>query len=676
MAFNASLIPQPTLVFLFFNVFAALMLHVTRLPLWLIVFSLAALSWRMFMFSGRVPKPNWYMKLALVSAGFYGVYASYGTDLTIESMVSLLIAGVMLKPLEVEKHQSSYLLIFLNYFLCALLFLFDRTPLDFLLVIVVMTLTLGSQVLVHLYDQPNRMASLKLGFGLLLKSLPLALLLFLVLPRLGPLWTLTVPTQSGVVGLSDSMSPGSIAQLGENDELAFRVKLLDNPLPMNQRYWRAFTLSEFDGETWQQGRFYQANKVSDFFNDDQPSVRYEIMIEPHEKNWLFAIGGSKPLTPEITVHSDATLESRKRLYNQWQYKVESNISELLPQSNLSRSERIRYTRLPSGSNEKAQDFARQLNEQTADLPQFISALRSFISDKDFSYTLSPGTFDGDDQIDEFLFESKSGFCSYYAGSVAFLLRSIDVPARVVLGYMGGEENQLSNALSVYQYDAHAWVEVFFEGQGWLRLDPTAWVAPERVESGLQRAIPSEFQGFKSQSPWLRELRKRWQAFDYYWNDWMLSYKGNQQQAILRDLWGERTANELIGILTVAFVLLGLGLFSFLWWDQKSKPVSYEQKVYQALFTWLVTIDAANQGAVDRKSIAIPLHLKGLTMQGVCRELIKRLPHLEASLNALNKQVSAALYQPNANGLDKSKTRQLLSMIKILKKQSKSNLNRV
>jgi len=157
---------------------------------------------------------------------------------------------------------------------------------------------------------------------------------------------------------------------------------------------------------------------------------------------------------------------------------------------------------------------------------------------------------------------------------------------------------------------------------------------------------------------------------------MLSYKGNQQQAILQDLWGERTANELIGILTVAFVLLGLGLFSFLWWDQKSKPVSYEQKVYQALFTWLVTIDAANQGAVDRKSIAIPLHLKGLTMLGVCRELIKRLPHLEASLNALNKQVSAALYQPNANGLDKSKTRQLLSMIKILKKQSKSNLNRV
>jgi transglutaminase-like putative cysteine protease len=666
MAFNTNLLSQPTLVFLFINVFAALLLHVSRLPLWLIVFSLTALVWRMSMFSGRVPKPNWFVKLLLVCSGFYGVYASYGTALTIESMVSLLIAGVMLKPLEVEKQQHSYLLIFLNYFLCALLFLFDRTPLDFLLVLLVMIFTLGSQVLVHFYDQPNRLTSLKLGFGLLLKSLPLALLLFLILPRLGPLWTLSIPTQSGVVGLSDSMSPGSIAELGENDELAFRVKLLDEPLPMNQRYWRAFTLSDFDGKTWQQGSLYSINNDFEFFDEAQDSVRYEVMIEPHEKNWLFAIGASKPLSSGIVVQNDATLESKRRLYNQWQYQVESNVSELLPQTSLSRTERRRYTNLPEDSNLQSQAFAQNLQQQTADLPQFISALRAYISDKNFSYTLSPGTFEGDDQIDEFLFQSKSGFCSYYAGSVAFLLRSIDVPARVVLGYMGGEENTLTNALSVYQYDAHAWVEVFFEGQGWLRIDPTAWVAPERVESGLQRAIPNEFKGFNSQSEWLKQLRKRWQAFDYFWNDWMLSYKGNKQQAILQDLWGERSASELIGLLVCVFVLLGFGLFSFLWWDQISKPVSYEQKVFNALYTWFLSVERQPS---SEKHTAKTSQERGLTMQALCHQLASRYPHLSNGFTALNKQMSAALYQPNAQGLDKQKARQILTSIKTLKKQA-------
>ncbi len=668
MGFNAGVISQPTLVFLFLNVFAALLLHVTRLPVWLIVFSLVALVWRLSMFSGHLPKPNWFAKLILVCTGFSGIYFTYGSALTIESMVSLLIAGVMLKPLEVEKQQHSYLLIFLNYFLCALLFLFDRTPLDFLLVLLVMIFTLASQVLVHFYDQPDRTASVKLGFGLLLKSLPLALILFFVLPRLGPLWTLNIPTQSGVVGLSDSMSPGSIAGLGENNDLAFRVKLLDRELPMNQRYWRAFTLSDFDGQTWQQGSSYQVNPKSEFFDSTLKSIRYEVMIEPHEKNWLFALGAAKPLSQGITIQEDATLESKKRLYSQWQYQVESNLSASLPQTSLSKVERLRYTKLPSDSNLQAQSFAKKMYQQSNDVQQFVGFLRAFISTQDFSYTLSPGEFKGDDQIDDFLFQSKAGFCSYYAGSVAFLLRSIDVPARVVLGYMGGEENSLSNVLSVYQYDAHAWVEVFFEGQGWLRIDPTAWVAPERVELGLQRAIPNEFKGFDSQSEWIKELRTRWQAFDYFWNDWMLSYKGNKQQALLQDLWGQRSSGELIALLICVFVVLGLGLFAFLWWDQVSKPISNEQKVFNVLYKWLVSAEANNQQVKFSQVQSIEKE-HGLTLQRLFKKLNVKYPHLQGALNALNNQISGALYGSGDQGLDNKKTRQLLSLIKILKKQT-------
>ena len=659
--FNAGVIAQPILLFLFLNVFAALLLHLDRLPGWLIAFSVTALVWRLSMFSGRFPKPNWLAKLALVCGGFYGIYFSYGANLTIESMVSLLLAGVMLKPLEVEKQQHSYVLIFLNYFLCALLFLFDRTPLDFVLVLAVMLFTLASQVLVHLYDQPNRTASVKTGLGLLLKSLPLAVILFLILPRLGPLWTLSIPTQSGVVGLSDSMSPGSIAQLGENDELAFRVKLLEGELPMNQRYWRAFALSDFDGETWQQGTFYGLPDVNEFYDSSLPSVQYEVMIEPHEKNWLFAVGAAKPLTSGIHIQDDATLESKQKLYNQWQYRVQSNTSELITQSNLSRVQYLRYTRLPKGSNPRAQAFAKTLKQESNNTTDFIRQLRHYISNQEFNYTLSPGEFDGRDQIDDFLFDSKSGFCSYYAGSIAFLLRSVGVPTRIVLGYMGGENNELSQTLSVYQYDAHAWVEVFFDGQGWVRIDPTAWVAPERVESGLQRAIPNEFKGFNSQAQWLKDLRKQWQAFDYLWNEWMLSYKGNKQQAMLDNFWGERSANEIMMLLLGVFALLGLGLFAFLWWDQAKKPKTNEQKIFDLLFMWLMSTKVITQEQAKQK--------EGLTLKSLIDKLKDKYQHLQVPLDALSKQINQALYQSNQASLDADNTRRLIKLIHILKKQT-------
>ena len=652
---------QTTLMFLFVNVFAALLLHLGRLPVWLIIFSITALVWRLLMFTGRMPKANWFIKLILVSSGFIGIYYSYGATLTIEGMVSLLIAGVMLKPLEVSKYNDSYLLIFLNYFLCALLFLFDRTPLDFLLVLIVMLLTLATQVLVHFYEQPNRAQSVKTGLGLLLKSLPLALVLFFVLPRLGPLWTLTIPTQSGVVGLSDSMSPGSIAQIGKNNELAFRVKILEGDLPMNQRYWRAFTLNEFDGQTWQVSKAYQQENDNNFYDPSRNSNRYEVMVEPHEKNWLFALGAAKPLTNGITIQNDATLRSKRTLYNQWQYQVDSNYGELLPQTFLTRTEWLTYTYLPEDSNPKAKAFAQQLKQQANNMPLFIEVLRSYISTQGFNYTLSPGVYDGDHQIDEFLFESKSGFCSYYAGSLAFLLRSINVPSRVVVGYMGGEDNEISQTMSIYQRDAHAWVEVFIEGQGWLRLDPTAWVSPERVESGLQQAIPNEFKGFNASAQWLKDLRKQWQAFDYLWNEWMLSYKGGKQQALLQDLWGARSTNELMMLLVGVFVCLGLGLFGFLWWDQRTQPLTNEQKILHTLLAWLQ----------DDKSARHVKTIQNLTVGQVFDQLKDKYPNLSVSLMALKNEVNRQLYSSDAKGITKKDIQRLGKHIKLLRKQTRN-----
>lgn len=652
---NRSLIPQTTLSFLFLSVFCALMLHVSRLPVWLFLFSFLALSWRVAMFTGRLPKPNWLIKLSLVSGGFLGIYLTYGAQLSIEGMVSLLIAGVMLKPLEVERQKDSYLLLFLNYFLCALIFLFDRSPLVYFLSFLVMLLTLSAQVLLHFYMEPMRGYSIRVALGLFFKSLPLALVLFVVLPRIGPLWTLNVPTKSGVVGLSDTMSPGSIASLGENNELAFRVKVLSGTLPMPERYWRAFTLSRYDGSHWQRDSIYKTNFQGGLELDSEKAIRYQVLLEPHEKNWLFSVGYPKTVSSDVEVAEDGSLYRQRKIYNQWQYQVESQLTEVLPQTTLSASERKLFTSLPRNVSIKSREWAIDIYKNQPTLDGFLAAVRAYIGDGAFEYTLSPGEYSGADQIDDFLFESKSGFCAYYAGALTFLLRSIDVPARVVLGYMGGEENPISNTINVYQYEAHAWVEVYMEGEGWLRVDPTAWVSPDRVESGLQQAIPNEFKGFDSQWSWLRGIRSQLQAFDYFWNDWMVSYKGDRQQNLLSTIWGERTAIELAWI--VAGVLGGVisALFAFLWWDQRSQPRSYQQKVYDDLCEWLRQQDKT-------------MVKTGMTFQQLIGVLKLKNPNVARNLDELSMDIHKCFYAASGVSNTEFKQSQLLKRIKQIKKQ--------
>ncbi|NVK39210.1 MAG: DUF3488 domain-containing transglutaminase family protein [Gammaproteobacteria bacterium] len=654
---KSALIPQATLFYLFLSVFCALMLHVMRLPLWLVVFSLTALAWRMAIFSGKMPKPNWMLKFCLVSGGFLGIYFSYGAQLSIEGMVSLLIAGVMLKPLEVEKQADSYLLLFLNYFLCALIFLFDRTPLIFLLAFLVMLQTLSAQVLVHFQELPRRKESLSVAFGLFLKTLPLAVVLFVVLPRIGPLWTLNIPTKSGVVGLSDSMSPGSIASLGESDDLAFRVELKGGTLPMADRYWRGFTLSRYDGFEWQRDRMYLQGPQEQYQIDGVPSVQYRVLLEPHEKNWLFAVGLPITLSEEVQQSHDGSLYRKRKVYNQWQYQVEAQLTSLLPQMSLSAAERKLYTSLPSNVSLGTRELAKNFNERYPSVPDFLAVVKRYIESEGFVYTLSPGDYSGENQIDDFLFNSKTGFCAYYAGALTFMLRSIDVPARVVLGYMGGEDNAISNTISVYQYEAHAWVEVYIEGKGWLRVDPTAWVSPDRVESGLQRALPNEFKGFTSEWSWLRDLRRQLQAFDYFWNDWMVSYKGSRQQSLLNNIWGDRTGTEIAWLVASVLMCLVAGLFFFLWLDQRRAARTYSQKIYDQLYFWLHS---------DSKEKEI----QGLTVNQIVVGLKIQHPQLAQELDVLNKDIHSYIYAPDSKSQESLKTPNLLQRIKQLRKASK------
>ena len=488
-----------SLLFLMISLCGALLLHAERLPVWIIALAVAIMAWRFMIYQGRLSSPHWSVKGCLVLVGFAGIYATYDKQFSIESMTALLVAGFILKPLETGTRQQSYLLIFLAYLLMSLYFLFDQSPLGYLCVMGVLIFTLATQITVNSIDRHAeegeestsfRSGALGQALLLLLKSLPLALFLFFILPRLGPLWSMNISTQAGTIGLSDSMSPGDIAELGKSDELAFRVKFLDAEPNVKQLYWRALVLDYFDGEQWSQSYKPKVNWKSPRKDIDvqEYSTSYDVMMEPHEQRWLFSLGLSIPITRDIGVREDGLLIAKKKIHNPWLYRAKSNFESRLNKESLSKKDQSAYLQLPKSGDERSREFAKQLKSQVQSPLLMVEALKQFIGTRNFFYTLSPGTLDSDSSIDEFLFDTQKGFCAHFAGSIVYLLRAADIPARVVLGYQGAEDNPVAGFYSVYQYNAHAWVELWVEGRGWLRIDPTAWVAPERIEQGVESAL--------------------------------------------------------------------------------------------------------------------------------------------------------------------------------------------
>ena len=561
---QSNLLSRRSLQFLFVSVIAALLLHYEFLPMWVLFLAPIIIVWRYAIYKGRIKQPNSMVKIVLVSAGFYGVFYSYGLNLSIESAVTLLVAGLALKPLEVETKRDSYVLIFLCYFVQSQHFLFDQGPVAFVLVLFCLFITLVAQVVVNQSEQSN--SHYKVVSKIFLLSIPLTIFLFFVLPRLGPLWSLNISTQSGLVGLSESMSPGEISELGKSDELAFRVKFDGDVPPVQERYWRALVLDFYDGVTW--GTKYRAevNWRKRVNSNLTPKYKYQVITEAHEKRWLFALTDSLPDQHKIGVTEDGLLKNRYKALNPFQYKAEVSseaglYSRQSDRLHLTRLEQQAYLQIPDGNlNPRAKALSIALSGESESTEDFLRLLSEYYLSNPFVYTLSPGELDGDSRVDDFLFGTQAGFCAHYAGSAVYMLRHAGIPARVVLGYLGGEKNALGDYYSVYQYDAHAWVELWVENKGWLRVDPTGWVSPERVEEGIEQAVKQEFVGFKSQSKWLRELRSQVQALNYYWNDWMLSYKGDRQQQILDSVFGKRSSLDLF--FSIAGLFLGLLVFLF------------------------------------------------------------------------------------------------------------------
>jgi transglutaminase-like putative cysteine protease len=457
-------------------------------------------------------------------------------------MVNLLILACALKLMQMRSQKDVYQLVISLLFLIGCGFIFNQS-IGFSLFYGLMCLALLLSLACYHAPSNTMRKQLKTISILSLQALPIGVLMFLVLPQLSPLWH-TPKAKGAQSGLSEQITPGDIAALSQSSELAFRATFEDTPPIARQRYWRAIVMEDFDGKTWkvhpyrQKVREYQLETKQQFEPKlTGPFFNYEVIAEPTYQPWLFALDIAVPANAQssrnIMQSSDFLLFNRQPVVSKYQYAVRSYPEALASQTLTTADKQINLS-LPKKGNKRTQEWVNKLRAQHQDNTKFVEAVLSHFIDNPFVYTLRPDVMLVD-PVDRFLFDKQAGFCSHYASALAYSLRLGGIPARIVTGYQGGElvENTgKSPYLSIYQYDAHAWVETWGDNSGWQRIDPTALVSPDRIEFGLQQAMQEEG-SFLADSPfalarltniaWLNNIRLFLADIDYNWSRWVLGF---------------------------------------------------------------------------------------------------------------------------------------------------------
>jgi transglutaminase-like putative cysteine protease len=511
--------------------------HLERLPLWVPVWSALLFGWRLHLANRGLGLPPRWLLLPLALAGAAGVFLSFGTIFGRNPGVALLTLLIGLKLLETRSLRDANLVVFLGYFLVITNFLYSQTiPTAIYLLGVVFVITLTLLRLNCASEPPPLRERLRMAGVLLGQSLPLMLVLFVFFPRVqGPLWGLPTDAHSGVAGLTDRMSPGTISELLLSDDVAFRVDFLGGASPAPaQMYWRGPVLVDYDGKTWRMPQLGFATRPD--LQVSEPAILYEVTLEPHQRPWLFALEmpGTKPrnsaFSPEFQLLSLRLVRERTR------YTIESHTNYRI---GLGERESVlnRALDLPEGLNPRARELAAGWRAAAADPVDIVQRALAHFRREPFAYTLNPPLL-GRHGVDEFLFASRRGFCEHYASAFTFLMRAAGIPARVVLGYQGGELNPIGRYVIVRQADAHAWSEVWIADRGWVRVDPTAAVAPERVESGIQAALPAGESLpllVRSDLEWLLQVRLALDSIGFRWNQWVVGFNPERQLSLMARL---------------------------------------------------------------------------------------------------------------------------------------------
>ncbi len=573
-------IPRNSLFLLLAAQAAVILPHVTRLPVGVTLVCVACIAWRVMVYRGQWNYPGRRTRAAFVIAGFIGAPIAYGTIFGVDPAVGLLILAYVLKLLEMHHRRDAFVVVVLGYFVAMCQFLYSQTiPWTLYIYLCVLVITAGLIGLNQTRTFTRPLYTLKKAGVLTAQAVPLMLVLFILFPRIPPMWTVPTPSPSARSGVGDVVSPGDIASLASSGELAFKATFEGGRPPYNSLYWRGLTLGVFDGRAWRQDRimwpqaFERGEREDVYWLDDIErrgnEVTYDVILEPTQRNYVFSLTVPElPTDDQYAMAPDLRWVRLEPIRSKLRYRITSAL-DYVAEPELPEFWQYRNTLLRGNSNPRTRALANEMRAAASTPREYVSDVMQMFFTGDYSYTLQPGEL-GIDHVDEFLFDTRRGFCEHFAGAFAFMMRAGGVPARVVVGYHGGEYNEVADYVAVFQYDAHAWTEVWLEGEGWTRIDPTTAVAPDRLQQGLQVAVREEqsflanspFSAFARQNLILAEIRLQLSALTYYWDTWVVGYTPETQQEFLSRYLGtvDRKTLGMILIGTFFAVLGVIGLF--------------------------------------------------------------------------------------------------------------------
>jgi transglutaminase-like putative cysteine protease len=532
---------------------------------WVPAIVIAITSWRTIAAIKRWQLPGIWLRAPLTFLGFAGVFGSYRQISGLDAGSSLLLVMVAMKLLETRGHRDRAVMVFICYFLLFAAFLREQAIWSAAYLVVGVLVTTGA-----LYQASRSggvvgvQTAMKEATSIVLQAVPLMVLLFVLFPRIpGPFWALPTAAGGRTTGLSEDMTPGDITSLARSDEVAFRVRF-DGALPtQSELYWRGPVMSLFDGRKWSPSRYQPPHRQGADAFETGRGFDYEITLEPHGQRWLLALE-----TPIQWADSRASLSSAFQLARsapveqRMAYRARSLAGRATPGSD-DPMIRVNATTVPEGRNTRTLAFARDLRSRSGDDATFLAEVLSYFRREPFYYTLSPPAL-GEDSVDDFLFKTRRGFCGHYASAFAVMARAAGLPARIVTGYQGGERNPFADYWIVRQSDAHAWVEVWLEDR-WIRFDPTAAVAPSRIERGFDEAIDwaSEPAGrLMRGNSVILNLKLSWDAVNTGWNRWVLSFGPKTQTSLLSaiGIQAPTTRHLVIAMsISVAVFLVAIGM---------------------------------------------------------------------------------------------------------------------
>ncbi len=547
---------------------AGLLLNADRVPAHVAAVSLIWVGWRLFDTYRKTYLPGIFFKGLLAVLFVVDIALRFHTLNGLSAGTSLLIVMGALKLLETRTQRDQYIVIASAVFLLLAACLdrqgLVRAPLYLLhawiccaaLAVVAYAPTIlnpGIAPSSGIVPAPastsvtleNR-AALLLAARSLAFALPLAVAMFLLFPRLpGAFWAIP-RSDEALTGLSDTMSPGSISMLTSSYEVAFRAHFEGPPPPPQERYWRGPVLHEFDGFTWRRSPHALAQVQPLQYLG--PSYHYRISMEPSSQRWWFALDTptSSP-EPRVFFTYDYQLLSAEPVTRATYYTLTSYTHTRATQP-LPQYARRYDTLLPVTPNPRARALALKLRSAAPSDAAYVATVLQYLRTGGFQYTLVPPQL-GPNSVDDFLFQTRLGFCGHYASAFAALMRAAGVPARVVTGYLGGEWNPIGNYFIVRQSDAHSWTEVWLDDRGWTRVDPTAVVAPERLRRGILDILPDAVSAparFVRSQPWLASLLQRWDALNTWWNDRVVKFSYRDQLQLLQQLGFKSPRAEDLG----------------------------------------------------------------------------------------------------------------------------------